>query len=616
MPGGHPLNVRPLFVLQTTPTVNNPYFSLLRTAWRYARRERARYVLVYALLIGSNLVLALHPLLYGRFVDALQRREMPLLSCFWLYAGCYLALRLLEWCFQGPARVMERHLAFTVSRNYLDEMYRQVLHLPLEWHQQYHSGSTINRLRKAYVALKEFFQIGFIYLHAFSKFFFSLVAMVYFLPLFGSLAVLIGAFTVWVIFKFDKPFIRSLHQVNEGEHAVSSNLADGLSNIRTVITLRLEKRISQSLIERVTAILPAFRRNVILNEWKWFSAYMLVGLIYVVMLMGYAYQHYQAGQTFYLGGLITLIGFVNQFTSVFHDVAWLYTQAVQHNTDVESARTITDASARWGQPLAAQPLAQDWQRIDIGRLHFRYGAAGARAPAGPGLSPQPPLAGVHGLQGLSLRIGRGQRIALIGGSGSGKSTLLSLLRGMYFPREGVSLSVDGQPISDWGRLAATVTLIPQEPEVFENTILYNITLGLPYSRREVEQVCELVCFDEVLEQLPLGLDSDIQEKGTNLSGGQKQRLALARGLLAARNSSIVLLDEPTSSLDHRTEGQTYGNLLEALRGKTVIAALHNLQLLSHFDYVYVLQAGLITEQGSPAELQRQGKLFNKPWPVH
>lgn len=592
--------------------MNNPYFSLLRTAWRYARRERSRYVLVYALLIGSNLVVALHPLLYGRFVDALQRREMPVLSCFWLYAGCYLGLRLLEWCFQGPARVMERQLAFTVSRNYLDEMYRQVLYLPLEWHQQYHSGSTINRLRKAYAALKEFFQIGFIYLHAFSKFFFSLAAMVYFLPLFGSVAVGIGALTVWVIVKFDKPFIRSLHEVNEGEHAVSSNLFDGLSNIRTVITLRLEKRISESLIEKVMAILPAFRRNVILNEWKWFSAYMLVGLIYVVMLMGYAYQHYQPGQTFYLGGLITLIGFVNQFTSVFHDVAWLYTQAVQHNTDVESARSITEASSRWGQPLAAEPLADTWQAIDIERLYFLYGASSA----GQRLSPDRPPAGTRGLHGLSLRFRRGQRIALIGGSGSGKSTLLALLCGIYFPREEVALTVDGHATPEWGRLAASVTLIPQEPEVFENTILYNITLGLPYTRQEVNRVCQLVCFDEVLDQLPLGLDSNIQEKGTNLSGGQKQRLALARGLLAARNSSIVLLDEPTSSLDHRTEGQTYENLLAALAGKTVIAALHNLQLLSHFDYVYVLQGGHITEQGSLADLQRHGQNFNKLWQVH
>lgn len=451
----------------------------------------------------------------------------------------------------------------------------------------------------------EFFQIGFIYLHAFAKFSFSLAAMVYFSPLFGSVAVAIGVFTVWVIFKFDKPFIRSLHEVNEGEHAVSSNLFDGLSNIRTVITLRLEKRVSESLMDKGMAILPAFRRNVVLNEWKWFSAYMLVGLIYVVMLLGYAYEHYTAGQTFYLGGLVTLIGFVTQFTSVFHDVAWLYTQAVQYNTDVRSARSITEASARWGQPLAADPVPDNWQAINVEGLYFRYGAAGEGQPWPPAVRPP------AGLNGLSLRIRRGQRIAVVGRSGSGKSTLLAVLRGLYFPREGVALTVDGNPVADWGRLAGTVTLIPQEPEVFENTIRYNITLGLPCTRQEVERVCQLACFDEVLAQLPSGLDTNIQEKGVNLSGGQKQRLAMARGLLAARGSTIVLLDEPTSSLDHRTEVQTYENLLAALAGKTVIASLHNLQLLNHFDYVYVLHDGQIVEEGSPADLQRHQEAFSQ-----
>lgn len=583
--------------------MRNPYFSLLLTAWRYAHGKRPRYVLVYILLISGNLVLALNPLLYGRFVDALQRREMEVLNLFWLYAGCYLGLRVLEWCFQGPARVMERRLAFALSRNYLDELYRQVLHLPMQWHQEHHSGATANRIRKAYMALKEFFQTGFIYLHAFIKFFFSFGAMVYFSPWLGLVAAGIGALAVWVIFKLDKPFTRSLHEVNEGEHAVAANLADGLSNIRTVITLRLEKRMGESLLDRVAAILPAFGRNVVLNEWKWFSAYMLIGLVYAVMVVGYAYEHHTPGQTFYLGGLVTLTGFVIQFTSVFHDVAWLYTQAVEHHTHVEAARGIAEASARFGQPGTAAPLPGAWQTIRIEGLDFGYRTAGS--------PPARPLPGEPGLHGLSLHIHRGQRIALVGRSGSGKSTLLALLRGLYQPGPGVELAADGRRLDNWGSLAGAVTLFPQEPEVFENSILYNITLGLPYPAPEVDQVCRTACFDEVLAELPGGMAAPIREKGANLSGGQKQRLALARGILAARGSSIVLLDEPTSSLDRRTEAQVYGNLLGAFAGKTVIASLHNLHLLGHFDYVYVLQDGRIVERGTPAALREHGTVFNK-----
>src|SRR4051812_9244827 len=263
--------------------MRNPYLSLLKTAWQYARRERRRYVLVYALFVASNIIIAMNPLLFGWFVDALQHKGSNVMSHAWMYAGGFLGLRLLEWCFHGPARVMERQLAFNLSRNFLNELYHQILHLPVQWHQDHHSGATINRLRKAYEALKEFFQNGFIYMHALGKFFFSFAAMLYFSPLFGGIGILLGIFTIWVIFKFDKPFIKSLEEVNEHEHVASSTLFDSLSNIITVITLRLEKRIEASFMGKIANIFPPFRRNVIINEWKWFTAQMLIGLIYVVI---------------------------------------------------------------------------------------------------------------------------------------------------------------------------------------------------------------------------------------------------------------------------------------------------------------------------------------------
>src|SRR5690606_30073343 len=134
------------------------------------------------------------------------------------YVAGFLGLRLLEWCFHGPARVMERELAFHVSKNFIDDLYQKVLHLPAKWHQDNHSGSTISKLQKAYTALRDFFQNGFIYLHSFGKFIFSFAAMLYFSPLFGSIGVVIGIFTIWIIRRFDKPFIQSLREVNEREH--------------------------------------------------------------------------------------------------------------------------------------------------------------------------------------------------------------------------------------------------------------------------------------------------------------------------------------------------------------------------------------------------------------
>src|SRR5687767_7116687 len=147
--------------------MNNPYFSLLRTAWKYARNEKRRFLVIYFLFVLANITVALNPLFYGWFVSNVQKHGTAVLSVTWMYVAGFLGLRLLEWGFHGPARVMERKLAFHVSTNFMDELYKKVLHLPVDWHQDNHSGSTISRLQKAYQALRDFFQNGFIYLYSF-----------------------------------------------------------------------------------------------------------------------------------------------------------------------------------------------------------------------------------------------------------------------------------------------------------------------------------------------------------------------------------------------------------------------------------------------------------------
>ena len=120
-------------------------------------------------------------------------------------------------------------------------------------------------------------------------------------------------------------------------------------------------------------------------------------------------------------------------------------------------------------------------------------------------------------------------------------------------------------------------------------------------------------FTEVLNQLPNGLQSSIVEKGVNLSGGQKQRLALARGLFAAKESDIILLDEPTSSVDPKTELMIYEQLFEAFADKVVVSALHRLHLLKYFDYVYVMENGAVVSEGHLDVLKEKSMVFRELW---
>lgn len=578
----------------------NPYISMLRTAWRYARQERKKYVLVYTLFVASNLMGAMAPLLLGWFVAHVEHQAKNVLHYAFLYGAAYLLLKLLEWSFHGPARVMERQLAFNLSRNFLQERYHQLLHLPVKWHQDHHSGATINRIRKAYESLREFFDRGFVFLYAVLKFVFSVIAMLYFSPLFGAIAVVLGVVTVGVIMQFDKPFIKTQEEVNEREHRVSSTLFDSLSNIMTVITLRLEKSMETGLLQTVQRILHPFRKNAVINEWKWFAADMLISVIYGVVVIGYIYQHWVPGTAFYVAGLVILLGYINQFTSVFHDIAWLYTDIMQYNTSVQTASVISEAYAQHHRADEPAELPAAWKNITIQGLHFSH-----RNTYDNSYVPQ-------SLHDLQLRIRRGERIALIGESGSGKSTLLSLLRGLYSPQPGYVLTADDAPLQ-MDTLNESVTLFPQEPEIFENTIAYNITLGLPFSEAEILQACEGAHFVNVLDQLPNKLESDIREKGVNLSGGQKQRLALARGILAARDSAVVLLDEPTSSVDPRTEAMIYDGLFKAFSDKAIISSMHRLHLLPQFHYIYILQQGRIVGEGRFEQLLQNNTHFRELW---
>jgi ABC-type multidrug transport system fused ATPase/permease subunit len=151
-------------------------------------------------------------------------------------------------------------------------------------------------------------------------------------------------------------------------------------------------------------------------------------------------------------------------------------------------------------------LPKNWKQIKIENLSFSHRDLYDESHA-----PQ-------SLHDISIKIERGKKIAFIGESGSGKNTLLALFRGLYEPETSPKFEVDGKTYQI-AILNEAVTIFPQEPEVFENTIRYNITLGLQFREANVWKVCEEAYFAQTAKKLPNGLESSIQEKGLNLSGG-------------------------------------------------------------------------------------------------
>ena len=220
---------------------------------------------------------------------------------------------------------------------------------------------------------------------------------------------------------------------------------------------------------------------------------------------------------------------------------------------------------------------------------------------------------------MSVSFERGKSYAIVGSSGSGKSTLLSLLRGIHRADSG-SVLCDGVQLGSGfdGGLAAVAnlsTLIPQDPEVFADSVLMNITMGIDASPEKVARALEMARFSDVLARLPRGLETNVAEKGVSLSGGEKQRLALARGIFFAfdSDSEVILLDESTSSVDITNEKMIYENLLRHFRSELIIATTHKFNLLPLFDEILVMKNGQLVERGTLAELIERSGVLATMW---
>ena len=213
------------------------------------------------------------------------------------------------------------------------------------------------------------------------------------------------------------------------------------------------------------------------------------------------------------------------------------------------------------------------------------------------------------LQGVSLTLMAGSRTALVGASGSGKSTLINLLMRFIEPDEGAILS-GGEQIAnlaaeDWRR---QVSLVSQHPYLFFGTVLENIRMARPEaSLDEVREAAVLAGADGFIESLPDGYDTALGERGSRLSQGQSQRIALARAFL--KDAPIVLLDEPTSSLDPESEELIRQSLERLAQGRTVLIVAHRLKSVYSADQIAVLDRGRLVEVGTHAELLEAGGAY-------
>lgn len=218
------------------------------------------------------------------------------------------------------------------------------------------------------------------------------------------------------------------------------------------------------------------------------------------------------------------------------------------------------------------------------------------------------------LRNVSFSIQAGERVAIIGRTGSGKTTVLKVLLGLYAPLEG-AVRVDGIDVQqiDPAELRHSMGYVPQDITLFHGTVRKNIQMGVPYvSDERFVEVAKTAGVDQFVSRHSKGFDMPVGERGVGLSGGQKQGIALARALVT--DPPILMMDEPTSSMDSRTENQLRQRLGQIIKDKTLILVTHRASLLDLVDRIIMLEDGIVKADGPKdmvLEATREGALQGK-----
>ncbi len=580
--------------------LNNPVVYLFHKMYSYAGERKKNIIFVTISFVVANLSYLTQPLIIGYFLDFIQKNGISRDNIYYLFAILlvYLSSEIVFWIFWGPARIVEQKTSFLIKKNYKEYLLSGTMSLPLSWHTDHHSGDTIDKIEKGTIAMGTFSENSFNFIQAFVRLFVSILTLLYF-NLYSTLVVVImSGITFYILFLYDKRLVPGYAIVNKLENNIAARIYDTISNITTVIILRVESLVLKSISKTIDLPYPQYRKNSINNELKWFWASILGQISVVLSICVYLVYNLQTGDVILVGSIYILYSYNQRIKDTFYSFAQLYNDAVKWRSNIMNTEELSENFTSDNATFEKKHLPKRWSTLSIKNLSFSYH--------------DEENADLH-LGDVSIDIKKGEKIAVIGESGGGKTTFLKIFRGLYEPKT-ITLEIDDKEVThSFDMISDSISLIPQDPEIFATTIRENITLGVEYSDAEIKHFIDMASFTEVVERLPSKLESTIVEKGVNLSGGEKQRLALARGLLASKNKDIVLLDEPTSSVDFHNELKIYENIFANFPEKTIISSIHRLHLLSLFDTILFFKDGKIVARGNLEHLKQNSKDFQDLW---
>lgn len=471
-------------------------------------------------------------------------------------------------------------------------LFRHVLSLPLAYFEARRVGDTIARIRElehirqfltnnsVTVILDVLFTIVFIGVMWFYSATLTLIVLGS-LPMYAMLSIIIT------------PIIKT--RLNEKFNRGAENqafLVESVSGIQTVKALAVEPPLQRRWDEQLAGYVQAsFRATSLIT-----IAGQIAGFIQKVTTIAILWTgaYLVIGNELSIGQLIAFTMLSGQVTGPLLRLVNLWQEFQQVGISLQRLGDVLNTRPEPSYNPNRTTLPQIAGRITFETVTFRY------RPDGPAA-----------LQQVSMTIIAGQVIGIVGRSGSGKSTIAKLLQRLYVPERGRVL-VDGVDLAqvDPAWLRRQVGVVLQENFLFNRSVRENIALTDPgLSMDRIMQAARLAGAHEFILDLPEGYDTVVGEQGCSLSGGQRQRIAIARALVA--NPRILIFDEATSALDYESEAIIQQNLNQIAKGRTVIIIAHRLSTVRPAHRIFVLDKGLIVEDGPHDELLKRNGFYSR-----
>jgi ATP-binding cassette, subfamily B, bacterial len=320
------------------------------------------------------------------------------------------------------------------------------------------------------------------------------------------------------------------------------------------------------------------------SGWVVFQSFQMFCLIFTALL-AYNGEIMVGDIAMYQAYFTSILMSVNQIINVFPQLAKGYESVIS-----VSEVLFSDEDAEY---QGKKSLSKVDGRFDFENVHFSYKGTNK-----------------HVLNDFNLKVKPGESIAFVGESGAGKSTVLSMVVGFYRPTKGRIL-IDGIPFDelDMKKYRQKLAVVPQNTVLFSGTIRENIAYGLQdVPEKDIHEVVKMANLQDVINEMPDGLDTRIGEHGGKLSGGQRQRIAIARALI--RNPEVILLDEATSALDNESEYRVQQAIQELIKDLTTFIVAHRLSTIRDADRIVVMKAGECVEVGTYEELmEKKGQFY-------